>query len=551
MTSSASSVRGLSDTLAHTLLAASPFAASQLGLREYDARVPDASVEADERLATALRDIDTQAQRMDPDDARDRVTLAVIRSTCERQQRDLGARAVEYTVAPIPLSGPPGALAALARSVLVDAQAADDYLERVKGSAGYFDQVSTRLRDGAAQGRTPVRSLVDRTVEWADATLAQGAPAAITAPQPPAGWDGADGWREDVERLARDEVAPALARWRDALQELRSVARPDEAAGLRALPDGERLYADCIASHTTLPFTADELHRIGLETIERLEQQAVELGATIGLSGLDEIRRAARLSADALSADEAIAAAREAVRRAEARAHELMPEPLPGPCDVTPMPATVADSGMAPHYTRPRDDGSRPGTYWFNTVRATAGTGWDLEPVAFHETVPGHHSQLARLQRLDDLPLLQQISLTVHAEGWGLYAERLAAEVGLYSSVEAELGAIYTELFRAARLVLDTGLHAFGWSRQKAREYFVDHVALPEQFLHDEIDRYISWPGQALAYLVGQREILRLRDEARATLGDRFELPAFHATILDSGNLPMPALEEVVRAWAS
>lgn len=549
--SSATSVRALSDTLAHTLLAASPFAASQLGLREYDAQVPDASAEADERLAAALRDIDAHAQRLDAEDPRERVTLAVIRSTCERQQRDLGARSVEYTVAPIPLSGPPGALAALARSVLVDPQAAEDYLERVKGSAGYFDQVATRLRDGAAQGRTPVRSLVERTIEWADATLAQDTPAAVTAPQPSAGWDGADGWREDVERLARDEIVPALARWRDTLRDLRPVARPDEAAGLHALPDGESLYADCIASHTTLTFTADELHRIGLDTIERLEQQALELGATIGLTGLDEIRRAARVSADALSADEAIAAAREAVRRAEARAHELMPEPLPDPCDVTPMPPTVAESGMAPHYTRPRDDGSRPGTYWFNTVRATAGTGWDLEPVAFHETVPGHHSQLARLQRLPDLPLLQQISLTVHAEGWGLYAERLAAEVGLYSSVEAELGAIYTELFRAARLVLDTGLHAFGWSRQQAREYFVDHVALPEQFLHDEIDRYISWPGQALAYLVGQREILRLRDEARATLGDRFELPAFHATILDSGNLPMPALEEVVRSWAS
>jgi uncharacterized protein (DUF885 family) len=215
------------------------------------------------------------------------------------------------------------------------------------------------------------------------------------------------------------------------------------------------------------------------------------------------------------------------------------------------MPPTVAESGLAPHYTRPRQDGSRPGTYWFNTVRATAGTGWDLEAVAFHETVPGHHSQLARQQQLADLPLLQQLSITVHSEGWGLYAERLAGEFGLYSGVEAEIGSVYIEMHRAARLVVDTGLHALGWSRAEARDYLVGHVALAEGFLLDEIDRYIAWPGQALAYLVGQREILRLREEARAALGNRFDLPAFNAALLDSGNVPMPVLASVVHNWVA
>jgi uncharacterized protein (DUF885 family) len=228
-----------------------------------------------------------------------------------------------------------------------------------------------------------------------------------------------------------------------------------------------------------------------------------------------------------------------------------MPLPLPDPCAVSPMPQTVGEAGMAPHYTRPRQDGSRPGTYWFNTVRATAGTGWDLEAVAFHETVPGHHSQLARLQRLTDLPLLQQLSVTVHAEGWGLYAERLAGEFGLYSGVEAEIGSVYVEMHRAARLVVDTGLHAKGWSRQQARDYLLEHVALSAGFLTDEIDRYIAWPGQALAYLVGQREILRLRERARAELGDRFDLPAFNGALLDSGNLPMPVLDRVIAEWSA
>jgi uncharacterized protein (DUF885 family) len=194
-------------------------------------------------------------------------------------------------------------------------------------------------------------------------------------------------------------------------------------------------------------------------------------------------------------------------------------------------------------------DGSRPGTYWFNTRRPTAGTGWDLESVAFHETVPGHHSQLARLQRLPDLPLVQQMSLTVHAEGWGLYAERLAGEFGLYTDERTQIGAIGTELFRAARLVVDTGLHALGWTREQAVRYMTDHVPLPEAYLVNEVDRYLVMPGQALAYMTGQRELLRLRDSARDRLGTDFALPAFNAAVLDSGFLPLPVLAQVVEDW--
>jgi uncharacterized protein (DUF885 family) len=139
----------------------------------------------------------------------------------------------------------------------------------------------------------------------------------------------------------------------------------------------------------------------------------------------------------------------------------------------------------------------------------------------------------------------------VHAEGWGLYAERLAGEFDLYSGVEAEIGSVYVEMHRAARLVVDTGLHALGWSRDRARAYLLEHVALSEGFLTDEIDRYVAWPGQALAYLVGQREILRLREEARTALGERFELPAFNAAVLDHGNVPMPVLRTIVDNWVA
>lgn len=247
-----------------------------------------------------------------------------------------------------------------------------------------------------------------------------------------------------------------------------------------------------------------------------------------------------------------MAAATAAIRRAEAQAGEVFPEPLPPPCEVTPMPSVVASSGMAPHYTPPKLDGGRPGTFWFNLERPTAGTGWDVEGVAFHEGVPGHHLQLSRVQMLDDLPAMQrQRSLTVFGEGWALYAEQLAEEMGLYRTTESLLGQVTQSLMRAARLVVDTGLHALGWSRRQALDYIVAHVPMPEPFLASEIDRYIVMPAQALSYLIGKRELVRMRDEASRDLGARFGLPEFHSVVLDSGSLPMPVLEAKVRGWMS
>jgi uncharacterized protein (DUF885 family) len=214
------------------------------------------------------------------------------------------------------------------------------------------------------------------------------------------------------------------------------------------------------------------------------------------------------------------------------------------------MPDVVALGGAAPHYTPPRLDGGRPGTFWFNTKRPTAGTGWDIDAVAFHETVPGHHLQLSRLQLLTGLPALQrQRSLPVFSEGWGLYAEQLADETGLYDGERGQLGAVSNALMRAVRLVVDTGLHAFGWSRERAVDYAVDHVPMPPEFMAAEIDRYLVMPGQALAYLTGKLEIERLRDEARRRLGADFSLPAFHAAVLDHGSLPMPTLARSIETW--
>lgn len=543
----------LADQLQDRLMAADPFEASAYGLREYDALVPDASAAAAATLhadVTALRERAAAIPRAE--DGSDTVLAAVIDATCHKVLLQLEMAPEEFTVTALPISGPPALFGFLSITVLQDEAAARDYLTRVGSCGALIDQLTDRLREGAAKGRTPIRSLAEQAVQWGDAALAAETLDAVLAPQPPEGWDGAAAWHEQLAAAGRDVIRPALERWRDAVRdELLPVARTDEHAGISWLPGGDADYLKAIEIHTTLPLTADQLHRIGLETIARLEQRAAELGASLGLPDLAAVVDAVRAAAG-VDPQSALESVRAAVRRAEARAEEVLPPPSAPPCAVEPMTPTVADSGMAPHYTIPLPDGSRPGTYWFNTRRSTAGGGWDLEAVAFHEAVPGHHLQLARSQTLTGLTTLQTQSLvTVHAEGWGLYAERLAEEMGLYSSTQQQIGAIYMELHRAARLVVDTGMHAMGWSRRQAREFITTHVALPEGFLHAEIDRYLSWPGQALAYLTGQREFLRLREHAREVLGEEFDLRGFHATVLDSGSVPMPVLEVVVQKWIS
>ncbi len=469
-----------------------------------------------------------------------------------QELRDLDARLIEHTVSAMPVGGPPVLLGLAARTVIADAQAADDYLERLRRSGGWIDQQTDRLRVGAAKGRLPVATLVAEAIEWADGVLQEPVPGALSEPRPPNGWEGETAWREQRDTLAAEVVKPALGRWAELLRELLPQARPDDQAGLVHIPGGESDYAKCLQSFTTLPLGAEEIHRIGLEELEACEAQMLELGARLQLSSLAEIHRAARESSMLRPPTEAMAAAVSAIRRAEAATPDFFAPPLPPPCDVAPMPSVIASSGMAPHYSPPRLDGERPGTFWFNLERPTAGTGWDLEVVAFHEGVPGHHLQLGRIRMLDDLPDMQrQRSLSVFSEGWALYAEQLADEMGLYSGIESRIGALVTSLLRAVRLVVDTGLHALGWSRQRAVEFCIDHVPMPEAFLANEVDRYIVYPAQAVTYLIGKREMIRLRGEAEGRLGSNFALPGYHAALLDSGSLPLPVLEDKMRRWSA
>jgi uncharacterized protein (DUF885 family) len=545
-------VRDLADRFHERWLRANPFAATMYGIPGYDDLVPDQS-EHGERAWHAEAEqfaVEADALAREQLSLADAVTLDCTRQAVTQELESLDLAPAEYTVTAMQFAGPATFLAVAARTVLVDADAAEAYLTRLQRSGAWLDQVGERLRAGAGKGRYPVAPLVEQAIAWAEGVLAGPVPEPVLSPRPPQGWPRAAAWEQERRAVAEQVVKPALARWVATISELLPRARPSDRAGLVHLPGGAADYARAVRIYTTLPLHPEELHQTGLDHVTALEARAAELGAGLGLSGLGEVFAALRDSAGKMAPAQAIHEASVAVKRAEARAAEFFPAPLPPPCEVTPMPEVVASSGAAPHYTPPRLDGGRPGTFWFNTERPTAGTGWDIEVVAFHEAVPGHHLQLSRQQLLADLPALQrQRSLPVFSEGWGLYAEQLAEETGLYADERGLLGSVSTSLMRAARLVVDTGIHAFGWSREQALEFLVEHVPMPREFLAGEVDRYVVMPGQALAYLTGKLEILRLRQEARSRLGPAFSLPAFHAAVLDHGSLPMPTLARSIAGW--
>jgi uncharacterized protein (DUF885 family) len=547
-----SQARDLADRFHERWLEQNPFVATMYGISGYDDLVPDESEEGDQawRAEAARFSQEADAIAPEPLTPAEAVTRDCIREMTAQEIAHIDMARAEHTVTSMQYSGPAVLLALAARTVLVDSAAAEAYLTRLRRSGTWLDQIGERLRAGAGKGRLPVAPLAEQAIAWAEDVLAAPVPAPILAPQPPQGWSRAEAWDQERRTVAAEVVKPALARWVDTVRELLPRARPSEQAGLVHLPEGRDDYAQAVRIYTTLPLQPEELHQTGLDHIAALEARAVELGAGLGLSGLDEVFGALLNAAGKMPPADAIREAEIAVKRAEARAAEFFPQPLPPPCEVTPMPEVVAASGAAPHYTPPRLDGGRAGTFWFNTERPTAGTGWDIEVVAFHEAVPGHHLQLSRLQLLTELPALQrQRSLPVFSEGWGLYAEQLAEEAGLYADERGMLGSISTSLMRAARLVVDTGLHFYGWSREQALEFLTSHVPMPRQFLADEVDRYVVVPGQALAYLTGKLEIIRLREEAQHRLGPAFSLPAFHAAVLDHGSLPMPVLARVAAAY--
>jgi uncharacterized protein (DUF885 family) len=548
---------GLAEELAQAQLRNNPFGASYLGVSGYDDLVPDLSPQARQAWRDRLVDVLVRCERLEADaeDLDSRVLLAATRDDATSALAMADARVQEFSITTLPMEGPSAMLLAAARASVTDAASAAAYLTRCRGLPTYLDQYAERLRAAVASGLLPVAPLVHSVIRQLRDHLAHPDRDPLLGHRPPKDWDGATAWQQELERVVGDQVRPALGRYLDLLQELLPRARPPERAGLLYVPGGVAAYGCCIRNGTTLALDAEELHQLGLTALAEVQQRIAELGGrALGARDAGEVLARLRDDPSLAPADgrDAMARAAAAIARAEERLGELFHPPLPPPCTIEAMPSHLAESGTPAMYSPPARDGSRPGAYLFNHLSPGPEGGWGLEAAAFHEGVPGHHAQFARLQLLAELPLLlSAFPVVAHGEGWGLYAERLADELGLYADDLQRLGMLGNAAWRAVRLVVDTGLHARGWSRSRALAFALAHTPMPEPFMAAEIDRYIAMPGQALGYLIGQREILRLRDHARARLGAAWDLRDFHAAVLDHGALPLPVLSQVVEAWVT
>jgi uncharacterized protein (DUF885 family) len=410
--------------------------------------------------------------------------------------------------------------------------------------------MSDRLLEGVARDRTPAAFAADDTVAQIDRWLAKPiAEDPLLHTAEPTGVADPDAWRARLREVVETDVRPAMALYRDTIRDrVRPVARPDERVGLTWLADGNDAYDRMIRYHTTLDLTADEIHRTGLEQIEKLAGEYRVLGQEVlGTSDVPEIFR--RLREDPAlhhtNGADIVAASKAALAKATAATRDWFGILPKAGCDVE-----ETQSGAIAFYFPPAKDGSRPGVFFMNTSDPSGWGRYQIEATSYHEGIPGHHLQLAISTELTGVPEFRKRAfIAAYGEGWGLYSERLADEMGLYSTPLDRIGMLEADSMRACRLVVDTGMHALGWSRQKAIDYMTDNSPMRLSQVVAEIDRYAVTPGQALAYMIGRLEIQRMRREAEEALGERFAIQGFHDTVLGSGLMPLPVLDRVVRDW--
>jgi uncharacterized protein (DUF885 family) len=530
---------------------AAPFEATMFGVPGWDAEVPDLSEAAEAETDGRLADLQRRLAAIDAGrlGLQDRVTLAMLERGLADHRAELAARWPEVTVSATGSGIQTAVLGLVPKVTLATADNAADYLERCAKLAGCLDQAGDRLRAGLAKGRTPPALGVRAAVRQLDAYLAartEGDP--LLTPTPPAGVD-ADRFRDRLAEVVAGSVRPAMARYRDLLAgPVLERARPDDRCGLAHLGDGEAVYRAAVAHHTTTDRDPAELHRLGLDLVAGLAEEYRELGRRVlGTGDMDQVL--ARLRDDPglrfTTGAEILQSGRDALDRAVAALPAIVGRVPRAPCRVDEMSAYEARDAVLGYYQPPAGD--QPGVHWLNTFAPETRTRYEYEALAFHESVPGHHLQFALAQELEELPRFRRFGyVAAFSEGWALYTERLADELGLYSGDLERFGMLSFDSWRACRLVVDTGLHQLGWSRDQAVDYLLANSALTRTNVENEVDRYVAWPGQALAYMVGRLELVRLRELAQARLGGRFDPRAFHDVVLGTGGVPLSVLAEVV-----
>lgn len=485
----------------------------------------------------------------------DRVSLDLF---IERGERQLEMRAFEgHRRQSINSSwGFQSRLAGLLQIMAIDSvPRAEQVLARLAAWPARVDQEIERVRGAIPLGWVPPRPVLERALQQLDGQLAAAPrdgpyfepfrrlPAALPAAE-------REALAQRAEALIAEAVLPAQRRLRRFMAE-ELLPRAPEQGGLSRYPQGAEVYAALVREQTTTLLTPRQVHDIGLREMARLRSEMAAVQRTMKFEGSFE-QFLAHLNGPQYrfaSPEAMLEGYRAVAKRLDPEMPRLFAELPRAPYGIRPMPSFLGP-GAADNYNAPPADGSAPGWYNANVLAYQRRPRWALPTLVAHEAVPGHHIQNARARELRQLPAFRaQGGYTAYGEGWALYAETLGDLIGLYEQPEDRFGHLQAQAFRAARLVVDTGLHAFGWTRQQAIDYMVRDAAQDPVASASEVDRYLSNPAQALAYMIGQLKIMELRDRARAALGPKFDLRRFHNAVLDQGPLPLTVLERHIDEW--
>ena len=432
----------------------------------------------------------------------------------------------------------------------------DDWIARLHAIPKAFEQVSRNMSIGVEDHRVPPKFLMEKVLDQVKELAHQkpeDSPLALPLKSFPASIPATERDRIRTEMLdvIGKEVLPAYLRFQRFL-EVTYVPAGREQPGIWALEDGAKYYAFCIRRETTTDLTPDQIHQIGLDEVKRDEAEMLVIAKKMGFADLKSFQAslAANPKLHPASADALIAAYRGYVNAMQAKLPSLFGHLPKAVLEVSTIPDYSAKSAPQAYYQQGAPDGSRPGRITVNTYNATERSLVDVEAIAYHEGIPGHHLQISIGEELQGVPEFRKYgSYTAFVEGWALYSEQLGKEVGFYQDPYSDYGRLEADMWRAIRLVVDTGVHSQHWTRDQMIDYFKAHSGMDDTNIQAETDRYSAWPGQALAYKVGQLKILELRDRAKKALGDKFDIRAFHDQVLDSGALPLDVLDQRVNDW--
>lgn len=432
-----------------------------------------------------------------------------------------------------------------------------DWIKRLQGVPAMVEQTTVLMREGLKAGNAPPGVLMARIPGQIDAQIVDD-PAASPFYKPfermpesiPAAEQAA--LKAQATRIIREQVVPAYRAFAGFFRDEYLPGCRETIAAID-LPDGKAYY-DFVAQYfTTTDLSAEQIHQIGLKEVARIRAEMEKIKAEVGFKGslaefFTHLRSDAKFFHDS---PEALLEAYQAIsKRIDPELVKVFRTIPRLPYGVRPIPDNIAPDTTTAYYQPGAVDGTRAGYYYVNLYKPEVRPKWEMMALSLHEAVPGHHFQFARGMELPDVPMFRRVGYFVaYGEGWGLYAERLGYDMGLYDDPYDRMGQLAYDMWRAVRLVVDTGMHSKGWSRQQAIDYFMDNSPKTLQDVTNEIDRYIAWPGQALAYKIGQLKISELREMTAETLGERFDLRDFNDAVLETGSVPLDTLERHIHAW--